>query len=158
MGRQPNREQAGTSVARKSSSSLTSEYKDIDIDPINSTTLETRCLPRAPPDPNLDGYCGKYHALNTTPTISRDITSQGLLQVIFNAIPASRQSLQWYKPDCFSWFPLQRDDWLLRRMIDWDFWREGVFEFVRAEKEATEVSALLWQWDEGEAATVFKRI
>jgi hypothetical protein len=53
--------------------------------------------------------------------------------------------LQWYKPDCFSWFPLQRDDWLLRRMIDWDFWREGVSEFVRAEKKATEVSALLWQ-------------
>lgn len=50
-----NREQAGTSAARKSSSSLTSEYKDIDIDPINSTTLETRCLPRAHPDPNLDG-------------------------------------------------------------------------------------------------------
>lgn len=70
-----NREQAGTSAARQSSSSLTSDYKDIDIDPINSTTLETRCLPRAPPDPNLDRYCGKYHALNTMLTISRDITS-----------------------------------------------------------------------------------
>ena len=44
-------------------------------------------------------------------------------------------------------------------MIDWDFWREGVFEFVRAENEGAEkVSALLWQWDEGEAATVFERV
>jgi hypothetical protein len=44
-------------------------------------------------------------------------------------------------------------------MIGWDFWRQGIFEFVRAEKDgAEEVSAMLWQLDEGEEATVFERV
>jgi hypothetical protein len=44
-------------------------------------------------------------------------------------------------------------------MIDWDYWREGVFEFVKTEKgRRGKVTALLWQWDEYEAQTKFESV
>jgi hypothetical protein len=43
-------------------------------------------------------------------------------------------------------------------MIGWDFWKTGIFEFVRSGQgdgntaDAGSVSALMWQWDQWEEA------
>jgi hypothetical protein len=81
-----------------------------------------------------------------------------MLVATFNNIPASRQPLRWLGSgtDSWTWFPLARDEWLLRAMFDWDHWKTGVFDFVRT-KEGN-IGGLDWQWDEWEKATRFERL
>jgi hypothetical protein len=113
--------------------------------------------------PSSAEYIGTYRALNTTITITLPssccVVGPPILLAMFNDIPYSCQKLTWYKKDSWSWFPLTRDEWLSRAMIDWDFSGAGIFEFVRGRDTGTgPMSALLWQWDEHEKATRFERV
>lgn len=121
-----------------------------------------------------EDYVGKYFAFNTTITILRsaDLSSKSPLYTTFNQLADSQQQLTWYKPDCWSWFPITRGEWLQRMMIDWDYWGTGTFHFVREEERtfcreegekgkengSGNVCALVWQWDKWEPATWFVKI
>jgi CubicO group peptidase (beta-lactamase class C family) len=154
---------------------ISSEYETKDSNAMKSNvqhdtedvnTMDTSLLPQPfaglYPISFLDSYSGTYRGLGSTIGITYSSSSDFHLSTLvatFNDIPASRQQLRWHKKDCWSWFPPTRDEWLLRGMIDWDFWATGVFEFVRESTGGKEKSsALLWQWDEGEEATRFERV
>lgn len=75
---------------------------------------------------DLNEYVGSYVGLGTVLTISRaesgtDGDANGKLQVAFNGVKESAQILEFYNCDTWSRFPLTRDEWLKRHMIDWDF-------------------------------------
>jgi hypothetical protein len=47
------------------------------------------------------------------------------------------------------------DEWLARSMIDWDYYKVGIFDFVR--DELGKVTGFRWQWGESEEPTLFNK-
>ncbi|KAK0124142.1 hypothetical protein ONS95_009125 [Cadophora gregata] len=53
------------------------------------------------------------------------------LQLVFNGVLESAQSLEWYRDDVLSFFPQTRDKWLGESMFNWDFVDTGLLKFKR---------------------------
>jgi hypothetical protein len=90
-------------------------------------------------------YAGSYIGLGVLRIdISPSETAAAGLAVQFQNIPSTACDLEPYNADSLSFLLLQRDGLLSKAMIDWDYYKVGIFEFVRKDNE---VVAFWWQWD-----------
>ena len=111
--------------------------------------------PQAP----SEDYVGTYVGLNISriDIVPSEHSTSGLA-VVFGQQEDSRCELEYYNTDAFSFLPLEHDDKMARGMIDWDYHRVGIFEFVRDEQVRAEpVVALRWQWDRYECPTMYTK-
>jgi hypothetical protein len=106
------------------------------------------------PERSKSDYRGQYLGMGTS-RISIE-KSDELLTVVFAGKEVTRFTLEYYNTDAYSFFPLERDTWLRRGMIDWDDYRVGLFFFVRNEKDV--VTGLKWQWDANEEPTLYAKL
>lgn len=106
------------------------------------------------PERSRSDYTGKYLGMGTSRISIEE--REGSLAVIFAEKEVTRFTLEHYNKDAYSFFPLERDTWLRRGMIDWDDYRVGLFFFVRNEKDL--VTGLKWQWDANEEPTLYVKL
>lgn len=95
---------------------------------------------------SADDFLGMYIGLNTSriSTVPSE-TAPAKASVMFNDNCASKCDLEPYNADALKFLPLERENLLAKRMIDWDYCKVGIFEFVRDDDL---VVGLWWQWAE----------
>lgn len=90
---------------------------------------------------------GSYLGLNTSRmNIVPSETASTQLAVRFADNKEGECDLEPYNADMVSFLPLEREQILARGMIDWDYHKVGIFEFVK--DDDGQVVGLWWQWDE----------
>jgi CubicO group peptidase (beta-lactamase class C family) len=93
-----------------------------------------------------DDYAGTYVGLNVSKIhIVHSSSAAAKLAVTFGHDQGLKCDLVPYNDDALSFLPLKHDELLRRAMIDWDYYKVGIFEFVR---RYGIVVGLWWQWDE----------
>jgi CubicO group peptidase (beta-lactamase class C family) len=100
-------------------------------------------------------YVGEYIGHGTLVVKIHGNEPQTSLGVTFEGSEESRCALEYYSEDSYSFLPTNRDEWLARSMIDWDYYKVGIFDFVR--NESDKVTGFRWQWDENEEPTLFTK-
>jgi CubicO group peptidase (beta-lactamase class C family) len=108
----------------------------------------------APKRPSKD-YIGEYIGHGTLVVSILGNEPETALCVLFEGAEASRCALEHYNKDSYSFFPTSREVWLGRSMLDWDYYKVGIFEFVRDDSD--EVIGFRWQWDVDEEPTFFTK-
>jgi CubicO group peptidase (beta-lactamase class C family) len=106
-------------------------------------------------DPDLynavpEELVGKYVGLG--PSVINIVPSDSAaakLAVFYGNNSEARCDLEPYNADALSFLPLKHDELLARSMIDWDFYKVGIFDFLR--DSDNDVVALWWQWDENDS-------
>lgn len=95
--------------------------------------------------------------------VASNQSSSGLA-VVFGQQSSSMCEPEYYNIDAFSYLPLKHDEPIAQGMIDWDFFKVGIFEIVRSDggslgpgRSAGSVVALKWQWDQYELPLIYKR-
>jgi hypothetical protein len=74
--------------------------------------------------------------------------------IVFNNDQASRCDLEPYKADALNFFVLEHDKLLAKSIIDWDYYKVGILEFVR---DNGVVVGFWWQWDRGDYPALWVR-
>ena len=101
--------------------------------------------------PALDELLGVYLGLKTSRIhiISHESSKSGFA-IQFADQEKSVCELEPYNVDALSFLPKEHDELLARGMIDWDFYKVGIIEFVRENEAAREgrVIGFRWQWDQ----------
>ncbi|KAJ4386490.1 hypothetical protein N0V93_009387 [Gnomoniopsis smithogilvyi] len=105
------------------------------------------------PEHDPSEYVGEYHGFGITVSIERDIAT-GKMMVCLNKVEATRQELEYYNVDWYSFWPKTRDEWLKGGWLDWDYYLVGIFKFVRKEGVVT---GFTWVWEEGAEPYPFTR-
>ena len=100
-------------------------------------------------------YIGEYIGHGTLIVHILENELKTALCVLFDGNEASRCVLEYYNKDSYSFFPTSRDEWLARSMIDWDYYKVGIFDFVRDDSDR--VMGFRWQWDMDEEPTLFTK-
>ncbi|KAJ5093217.1 hypothetical protein N7456_009078 [Penicillium angulare] len=89
---------------------------------------------------------GIYIGLHTSRIdIVQSETAAAGLAVIFANNSTSSCDLEPYNDLALSFLPLDHGSLLARGMIDWDYYKVGIFEFV---KDEGNIVGFWWQWDE----------
>ena len=107
------------------------------------------------PERSSEDYIGEYIGHGTLVVSILGNNPDTALCVQFEGSEASRCALEYYNKDSYSFFPTSRDVWLARSMLDWDYYKVGIFEFVRDDSDR--VIGFRWQWDADEEPTLFSR-
>jgi CubicO group peptidase (beta-lactamase class C family) len=102
-----------------------------------------------------DDYIGEYIGHGTLVVSILGNEPETGLYVLFEGSEASRCALEYYNKDSYSFFPTSRDVWLARSMLDWDYYKVGIFDFVRDNSDR--VTGFRWQWDMDEEPTLFTK-
>lgn len=91
-------------------------------------------------------FLGSYIGLNTSRiSIVPSDTAAVKVGVLFNNDSASKCDLEPYNADTLSFLPMKHDKLLARGMLDWDYYKIWILEFVSG---GGEIVGLRWQWDE----------
>lgn len=105
---------------------------------------------------SADDFLGSYIGLNTSRiSIVPSGTAPAKLSVMFNDNCGSKCDLEPYNTDALSFLPLEHDKLLARGMIDWDYYKVGILEFVRDDGL---VVGLWWQWDQYDYPGLWVRV
>jgi hypothetical protein len=89
--------------------------------------------------------------INITPSE----TAAAGLAVHYHDHTSAACDLEPYNIDALSFLPLKHDELLAKGMLDWDYYKVGIFEFVRKHGE---VVGLWWQWDEYDYPGLWVRV
>ena len=115
----------------------------------------TRHRDTSVPERSADDYIGEYLGHGTLLVSIVGNEPKTALYVQFEGSDASRCALEHYNKDSYSFLPTNRDEYLARSMLDWDYYKVGIFDFVR--DDADTVTGFLWQWDVDEEPTLFTK-
>ena len=107
------------------------------------------------PERSADDYIGEYLGHGTLVVSIVGNEPKTALRVHFEGSDASRCALEHYNKDSYSFFPTNRDEYLACSMLDWDYYKVGIFDFVRDDTDV--VTGFLWQWDVDEEPTLFTK-
>lgn len=103
-----------------------------------------------------EDFIGSYIGLNTCRiSITASDTAEAKVAIVFNDDQASKCDLEPYNADALSFFVREHDRLLAKSMIDWDYYKVGVLEFVR---DGGVVVGFWWQWDRGDYPALWVRI
>lgn len=107
------------------------------------------------PERPAHDYIGEYigHGTLVVSILPKELGPA--LCVQFEGSEASRCVLKYYNKDSYSFLPTSRDVWLERSMLDWDYYKVGIFDFVRDKSD--HVTGFRWQWDMDEEPTLFTK-
>ena len=90
-------------------------------------------------------YTGTYVGLKFSKIhIVSKPSADARLAVRFDNEGGLECDLERYNADAFSFIPRRHDELIRKAMIDWDYYKVGIFEFVRLKGQ---VVALWWQFD-----------
>jgi CubicO group peptidase (beta-lactamase class C family) len=107
------------------------------------------------PERSSKDYVGEYIGHGTLVVSILGNEPETGLYVLFEGSEASHCTLEHYNKDSYSFFPTSRDVWLARSMVDWDYYKVGIFEFVRDDSD--KVIGFQWQWDADEEPAFFTK-
>lgn len=107
------------------------------------------------PERSPEHYIGEYVGHGTLIVRILDNKPETSLCLLFEGSEASRCALEYYSKDSYSFLPTSRDVWLRHSMLDWDYYKVGIFDFVRDSSDR--VTGFRWQWDRDEEPTLFTK-
>ncbi|KAL4745235.1 hypothetical protein BDW72DRAFT_186962 [Aspergillus terricola var. indicus] len=104
---------------------------------------------------SAENFIGSYIGLNSCRiSIAASDTAEAKVAIVFNNDQASKCDLEPYNADALSFFVLEHDKLLAKSMLDWDYYKVGVIEFV---KDSGVVVGFWWQWDGGDYPALWVR-
>lgn len=104
---------------------------------------------------DLEEFVGDYKGFGIRINVFiREATDH--LAVTFNSCEKSTCDLELYNYDAYSFYPLTRDEYLSRGMLDWMHYKDGILYLRR--NEAGEMSKMYWMYDLLEPFALFEKV